>query len=130
MADKVNEVVSCHNVDHWKEQFETGKTSGKLVVIDFTASWCAPCRFISPILTDLAKKTPNVLFLKVDVDELKTVAEDFKVDAMPTFVFLKDGMEIDRVVGAKKEALVELVAKHAASTSTSTETVAVAPSAI
>nr|AAB19880.1 thioredoxin h2 [spinach, root, Peptide Partial, 46 aa] [Spinacia oleracea] len=46
----------------------------------------------------------------VDVDELKTVAEDFKVDAMPTFVLFKDGMEIDRVVGAK-EALVELVAK-------------------
>lgn len=68
--------------------------------------------------------------LVLKTHSLQTVAEDFKVDAMPTFVFLKDGMEIDRVVGAKKEALVELVAKHAASTSTSTETVAVTPSAI
>lgn len=41
------------------------------VVIDFTASWCGPCRFIAPILAEMAKKIPHVIFLKVDVDELK-----------------------------------------------------------
>lgn len=108
----VDQVISCHTVDHWKEQFENGKASGKLVVVDFTASWCGPCRFIAPVLADLAKKYPSVTFLKVDVDELKTVAEEYKVDAMPTFVFLKNGEEIGRVVGARKESLVELVLKH------------------
>lgn len=41
------------------------------MVIDFTASWCGPCRFIAPFLSELAKKLPNVIFVKVDVDELK-----------------------------------------------------------
>ena len=45
------------------------------VVVDFTASWCGPCRFIAPFLTELAKKLPAVMFLKVDVDELKVNAE-------------------------------------------------------
>ncbi|KAL2512979.1 Thioredoxin H5 [Abeliophyllum distichum] len=81
---------------------------------DFDATlWCPPCRFISPIFADIAKKTPHVIFLKVDVDELKAVAEEFKVNAMPTFVFLKDVNEVDRLVGAQKDDLQALITKHA-----------------
>ncbi|KAF8405297.1 hypothetical protein HHK36_010199 [Tetracentron sinense] len=107
-------VIACHNLDEWKENFQKGSDSQKLVVIDFTASWCGPCRIISPVLTDLAKKLPNVIFLKVDVDELQPVAEEWSVEAMPTFIFLKEGKMVDKVVGAKKVELEQTVAKHIA----------------
>ncbi|OIT04002.1 PREDICTED: thioredoxin H-type 1-like [Nicotiana attenuata] len=84
------------------------------VVVDFTASWCGPCRFIAPILADIAKKMPHVIFLKVDVDELKSVFEEWNVEAMPTFVFIKEGKEVDRVVGDRKQELQQTIVKHAA----------------
>ncbi|MBA0720572.1 hypothetical protein Golax_008186, partial [Gossypium laxum] len=68
-------------------------------------SWSGTCRVIAPVLADLAKKLPNVTYLKVDVDELKTVAEEWNVEAMPTFIYLKEGNLIDKVVGAKKDEL-------------------------
>lgn len=73
------------------------------VTIDFTASWCGPCRTIAPVFVEYAKKFPGAIFLKVDVDELKEVAEAYKVEAMPTFLFYKGGEKVDTVVGARKD---------------------------
>lgn len=84
------------------------------IVVDFTASWCPPCKFIAPIFAELAKKFTNVTFLKVDVDELKSVAADCQVEAMPTFIFMKDGKTVDKIVGADKDGLQAMVAKHSA----------------
>lgn len=105
-------VISVHTVDAWNEQLEQCKSSKKLVVVDFTASWCGPCRFITPVLVEMAKKLPNVTFLKVDVDELKSVATDWAIEAMPTFMFLKEGTIIDKVIGARKEELHQKIALH------------------
>jgi len=63
---------------------------GKLVVVDFHATWCGPCKMIAPHLEEMDKTMDDVVFLKVDVDECEDIAEEYKVTAMPTFIFLKN----------------------------------------
>ncbi|CAF2046684.1 unnamed protein product [Brassica napus] len=114
MAGEEGQVIACHTVEAWNEQLQKGNDSKTLVVVDFTASWCGPCRFIAPFFADLAKKLPNVIFLKVDIDELKSVASDWAIESMPTFMFMKEGKIVDKVVGAKKDELQSTIAKHLA----------------
>ncbi|KAG0472373.1 hypothetical protein HPP92_016919 [Vanilla planifolia] len=106
-------VIGVHTVDQWKENLKLAEESKKLVVVDFTASWCGPCRIIAPLFAELAKRFVDVLFLKVDVDELKPVAEEWKINAMPTFVFLKEGVIVDKLVGANKDDLPKKIMIHA-----------------
>jgi len=84
---------------------ELSKAGNKLVVVDFTASWCGPCKRIAPVFAELASKYSHNLFLKVDVDECPQTANDNKVQAMPTFMFFKNGQKIDSIRGADPQAL-------------------------
>ncbi|KAE8665197.1 Thioredoxin H-type [Hibiscus syriacus] len=65
-----------------------------------------------PILVELAKKLPHVIFFKVDVEDLKTVTRDFNVEALPTFILLKQGNIVDKVVGAVKDELKQKIILH------------------
>ncbi|KAI3622364.1 hypothetical protein WG66_015728 [Moniliophthora roreri] len=89
-----------------------GKSNDKLSVIDFHATWCGPCHAIAPIFESLAKQYTNVNFLKCDVDAAKDVAGEYRVSAMPTFIFLKGSSKVDQVRGADKAALGDALRRH------------------
>ncbi|XP_050315069.1 thioredoxin-2 [Anthonomus grandis grandis] len=77
----------------------------QLVVIDFFATWCGPCRMISPKLEELAKEYSNVHILKIDVDECEELAMEYKISSMPTFVFIKNKQVIMTFSGANYDKL-------------------------
>ena len=84
--------------------FEAELNSGKLVMVDFWAAWCGPCRMLSPVIDGLDKRYEGkVVIGKVNVDEEQELAITNGVMSIPTVVFFKDGKEIDRKVGVMPE---------------------------
>ena len=72
----------------------------KPVVVDVYATWCGPCRRLSPMLDELAGPLTNkVKFVKVNLDEASKLADQFEIEGVPTLLFFKDGKLLDRVVG-------------------------------
>ncbi|PKA48357.1 Thioredoxin H2-2 [Apostasia shenzhenica] len=98
-------VVAIHSKESWNGHWAAHKDSNKLLVVDFSAKWCGPCRLIEPAFRALAARFTDVSFVKIDVDELSAVAQEWKVQAMPTFVLMKAGREVSRVVGADQAQL-------------------------
>lgn len=97
--------------------FSTSTSSKKLpklqVIVDFTATWCGPCRMIGPYFEELSGEFTGIVFLKVDVDENEKVAATCEVKAMPTFQVFVGGAKKEELVGASKEKLRALVEKYA-----------------
>ncbi|CAL5399484.1 unnamed protein product [Camellia sinensis] len=84
------------------------------MVIYFTASWCVPCRFMEPAIDEFAAKYTEVEFIKIDVDELMDVSQEYGVQAMPTFILIKKGRVVDKVTGVRKEELQNKIEKNRA----------------
>lgn len=85
-----------------------------VLLLDFTAAWCGPCRVMNPILETLATEyTGRVRVAAIDVDHEPTLAQRFDVRSMPTFVVLRDGREVGRIVGSRPRAFVAGVLERA-----------------
>ena len=97
-----------------KENFaqETGKG---LIVVDFWATWCGPCRMQAPVLEEIEEAVPALKVCKVNVDKQPELASQFRVAAIPTLAFMKDGKVVRTVVGFHDyealEAIVDEVEK-------------------
>ena len=106
-------VVGVHTATEMAEKIRAAALPpGWLAVIYFTATWCGPCRLMGPVYESLAAKFPTVVFLKVDIDELAVVAQEWGVTGVPAFFLVRDGKEVDRLVGADKDRLERKVALH------------------
>jgi len=95
------------------EQNFQQQTKNKVVLVDFWASWCAPCRMMAPVLNDVASELKgNSHVGKVDIQQYQSLASKFKVRNIPTLILFKNGTEINRFVGIKsKEFLLKEIAK-------------------
>jgi thioredoxin len=85
-----------------------GSTS-ELVVVDYYATWCGPCKMMKPVLEQLSIAYPKSRFLAVNIDEVGSLAKKANVTSLPTMVAYKRGVEVDRLVGADKNGLIKMV---------------------
>ncbi len=97
-----------------KSNFEQEVMGEKgLVLVDFYAEWCMPCRMLSPILEQLSEEMDDVKIVKVDTDANQELASSFGVMSIPTIVFVKDGKVLDTMVGMRpKEDLEQIIKSY------------------
>ena len=94
------------------QEFDALSNEG-LVLVDFYATWCGPCKMISPVLEELANEISDVKFLKVDVDQESELAQRYSVMSIPTIVILKDGKLLDKVLGFQPKTALEAMINKA-----------------
>ena len=101
--------MSVHHIN--KNNFEAEVlNSDKVVLLDFFAEWCGPCKMIAPILEEIAAENEHIKVCKIDVDNDPDLARQFKVTSIPLLVVMKDGKIVDQALGARpKDAILKLI---------------------
>ncbi|KAJ6293202.1 hypothetical protein OIU78_025229 [Salix suchowensis] len=97
---KKSRVVRIDSEESWDFFIKQATDKNCPVVVHFTASWCKPSVAMNPFFEEIAMSYKDLLFLCVDVDEVKGVGAKMKIKAMPTFSLMRGGAEVDKLVGA------------------------------
>ena len=91
--------------------FDQEKAKNELLLVDFWAEWCGPCKSMHPIFTRMAKKYKSVRFARVNVDSAQDIAMRYGVQSIPTFIMFKDGEVANTMVGAVGEPGIHMICK-------------------
>ncbi|ERJ13682.1 thioredoxin [Haloplasma contractile] len=93
------------NADNFKNEIENG-----VVLVDFFADWCGPCKMIAPVLDEVAQEVEDVNIIKLNVDEAPAIAQEYGVMSIPTLMIMKDGNKVAQTMGFQpKEMLINWI---------------------
>ena len=106
-------VAESELIEHLTAQNFAHKTKNGVVLVDFWADWCMPCKMMAPILNEVAEATDGTATIyKLNVDEQQQVAAQFGIRSIPTMILFKDGKEMERMIGVKsKQAVIASINK-------------------
>ena len=108
----VNKIVNDTPViELSSHDFDKEKIKNKLLLVDFWAEWCGPCKSMHPIFTRMAKKYKSVRFARVNVDNAQDIAMRYGVQSIPTFIMFKNGEVVNTMVGAVGEPGIHMICK-------------------
>ncbi|KDO46377.1 hypothetical protein CISIN_1g033073mg [Citrus sinensis] len=102
-------VARVNSEKSWDLFITKATNQGCPVVVHFTAAWCMPSVAMNHFFEELASTYQDILFLSVDVDEVKVVASKMEIKAMPTFILMKEGALVDKLVGANPQAIRKMI---------------------
>ena len=93
------------------QNFNQEIINNNLVLVDFWAEWCGPCKSMHPIFTRMAKKYKQIRFARVNVDDAQDIAMKYEVQSIPTFIMFKNAEVVNRMVGAVGEPGIHMICK-------------------
>ena len=95
---------------HLKDEKFNEEIKDGVVLVDFYADWCGPCKMVAPIIEELAEERSDTKFIKVNVDEHEDIAKEYGIMSIPTMIVFKDGKEVKKNIGfVPKEEIITLI---------------------
>ena len=86
-----------------KDNFKEVVENNKVILVDFYATWCGPCRMLGPVLEEISNEKNDVVIGKINVDDSRELANKFGIRSIPTMIVFKNGSEVDRMIGFFKK---------------------------